>query len=353
MLKIILQPMVILALLHAGPVLAASFDCAKASGKVEQLICADAALSALDEQLAQEYKQALALVAAPDALKQDQRAWLRQARKECTNAECLIKAYQARLSALHALGLQPSPADDTCRLGEMPWYTVNAPIEGNSDPVRLYKDNDGKRYLGVESGLVINDERNKNLYVFPCGADRVAAVPGFETKGYKYIAIFSPVIRMGDMSIGINKLINNETGDCPDSAFGVTLQSSPRGELDVINEKMIMRRLTVARSIALGACVMVPERVIQQRLAAIEGELARDGETLYFLDREAKRIIEFDPQLNMKHYCQQDEYFVLDLPKYQAAMMHAIWNDEPGRTYATIESKLMDLVTRVKQEECK
>ena len=51
------------ALCLAAPALgsAASFDCAKASTKVEELVCADAALSAQDETLAAVYRQAASL----------------------------------------------------------------------------------------------------------------------------------------------------------------------------------------------------------------------------------------------------------------------------------------------------
>ena len=38
------------------PVQAASFDCAKAGTKVEKLICGDAGLSKLDDELAAAYK---------------------------------------------------------------------------------------------------------------------------------------------------------------------------------------------------------------------------------------------------------------------------------------------------------
>ncbi len=38
---------------------AASFDCGKAKTRVEKLICANAELSKLDEQLSREYKAAL------------------------------------------------------------------------------------------------------------------------------------------------------------------------------------------------------------------------------------------------------------------------------------------------------
>jgi uncharacterized protein len=48
------------ALFAAGHALAASFDCAKASTRVERLICADKDVSALDDRLASTYRLAKA-----------------------------------------------------------------------------------------------------------------------------------------------------------------------------------------------------------------------------------------------------------------------------------------------------
>jgi len=43
------------------PLFSASFNCQKASTKIEKTICQDKELSRLDEALAKEYKQALSL----------------------------------------------------------------------------------------------------------------------------------------------------------------------------------------------------------------------------------------------------------------------------------------------------
>lgn len=75
---------------------AASFNCAKASSKVEKLICADAELGKLDQDLAEIYKEALAKV---PAVKAEQRAWL-AARNQCKDTACLKTAYNDRLLEL-------------------------------------------------------------------------------------------------------------------------------------------------------------------------------------------------------------------------------------------------------------
>jgi uncharacterized protein len=78
---------------------AASFDCAKAASATEKLICGNPAVSLLDEQLGQAYKQALTNSADKDSLKQQQMEWLKQQRT-CKDAECLTKTYQARIEQL-------------------------------------------------------------------------------------------------------------------------------------------------------------------------------------------------------------------------------------------------------------
>lgn len=79
---------------------AASFDCAKATSKVERLICADQSLSTLDDQLAAVYRQARA-IAADDAVepKASQRTWM-QRRNACIDVDCVAGAYRSRIAEL-------------------------------------------------------------------------------------------------------------------------------------------------------------------------------------------------------------------------------------------------------------
>lgn len=78
---------------------AASFDCAKARAQVEQMICADAELSKLDEQLGQGWKQHLRNNKFEDQFRNTQKHWLAQ-RNQCTDADCLKQNYQARLQQM-------------------------------------------------------------------------------------------------------------------------------------------------------------------------------------------------------------------------------------------------------------
>ena len=86
---------------------AAGFDCAKAASAIEKAVCADPALSDLDEYLAHYYSAALeALGDGASCLKADQRNWLKTVRNPCgSNSACLSSAYLTRLATLD--GLQP------------------------------------------------------------------------------------------------------------------------------------------------------------------------------------------------------------------------------------------------------
>lgn len=87
---------------------AAGFPCSKATTPTEKAICADPALSALDERLSASYRAALERLsgaspeegAAGAAVKADQRAWLRD-RDSCgADAACLRRAYEGRAAVL-------------------------------------------------------------------------------------------------------------------------------------------------------------------------------------------------------------------------------------------------------------
>jgi uncharacterized protein len=72
-----------LAALAQGP----TFDCAKAQGEVERLICSDAALAALDRKLDSVYKAASAQAKGKLAtrLREEQRGWVK-GRNDCWKA---------------------------------------------------------------------------------------------------------------------------------------------------------------------------------------------------------------------------------------------------------------------------
>ena len=85
----------------SGTVQAASFDCGKATTKMEKMICADEDLSKLDEKLAEAYKTALHSEKQPNVLQQAQQQWLTK-RNDCVAVSCAKHAYETRLQTLTA-----------------------------------------------------------------------------------------------------------------------------------------------------------------------------------------------------------------------------------------------------------
>ena len=92
---------------------AASFDCAKAKLPHDRVICADATLSKLDEELARAYRAASAKLSneGKRVLRDGQRSWLRFARTFCPMergdltvweepAACLRAIYETRIKEL-------------------------------------------------------------------------------------------------------------------------------------------------------------------------------------------------------------------------------------------------------------
>lgn len=76
---------------------AASFDCAKASTKIEKLICSDAELSKLDEDLSKAYLKSFERSDIKQKAIRSQRQWLKDRRNACQSAECLKKEYVTRV----------------------------------------------------------------------------------------------------------------------------------------------------------------------------------------------------------------------------------------------------------------
>lgn len=78
---------------------AASFDCEKASTKIEKMICGNVDLSRLDEDLSKAYKTALQDEKKSEPTRQAQKKWIKD-RNSCQNTACVILAYHNRISEL-------------------------------------------------------------------------------------------------------------------------------------------------------------------------------------------------------------------------------------------------------------
>jgi uncharacterized protein len=97
--------LVILAISASIHVNAASFDCEKASTKVEKLVCIDSILSKQDERLNKLYMSVLRKIDDKESFKSAQRRWLSVVRNKCENAMCLMQVYDERIAQLNSLDM--------------------------------------------------------------------------------------------------------------------------------------------------------------------------------------------------------------------------------------------------------
>lgn len=105
---------ILCCLLLSAPAQAASFDCAKASSKVEKLICSDVEISRLDNDLSELYRKTSKENRQYQAiLVSEQRAWLKK-RNRCANADCLRNHYMQRISEIDSYMLVMSKNDELC-----------------------------------------------------------------------------------------------------------------------------------------------------------------------------------------------------------------------------------------------
>lgn len=99
-------------LVAASSAQAASFDCAKASTKIEKMICDDKELSKLDEELSAEYKAATKGAKQATSVKQAQRKWIKW-RNGCADASCVKSAYEAQLQAIRIITASSNESDSS------------------------------------------------------------------------------------------------------------------------------------------------------------------------------------------------------------------------------------------------
>ncbi|HEX7952645.1 MAG TPA: lysozyme inhibitor LprI family protein [Burkholderiales bacterium] len=80
----------------------AALDCSRAKSNAEKLLCSNPRLAQADERLAFAFRAAVRRGADPEQLMESQRAWVRDARDVCNDAECMLRAYEERISDLDA-----------------------------------------------------------------------------------------------------------------------------------------------------------------------------------------------------------------------------------------------------------
>lgn len=127
------------ALIACTPICyAASFDCTKATSKIEEIICRYNHLSQLDEVLTRAYQERLRELKETKYLREQQRTWLSEVRNRCMDAACLVKVYQKRLAQLSVAPTFPSDVcavPDGGTLGE--GYCLGSKVEVRGGPTNL------------------------------------------------------------------------------------------------------------------------------------------------------------------------------------------------------------------------
>ncbi len=139
----------LLVCIASSPAVSAGFDCRKAAGKTEKLICSEPALSELDSQLNQTYSSLLAQLEGGDAakLRQVEQVWL-ITRNRCTTVGCLADRYQQRIEFMKRRLFKLQYADRAMEVvsareqtydnGASIVVRFSVPVDGNSDFRRFF-----------------------------------------------------------------------------------------------------------------------------------------------------------------------------------------------------------------------
>ena len=135
MTRLLTLTLIVIAATRTGaqPAARPTFDCAKATGEIETLICKDPGLIALDRRLADVFGAAVKKLLPRLALEQRtlQKGWIKE-RNECVEADdvraCTERTYQIRIVELQILSsaVKGVPTDYVCTGGEDRPLTVTA-----------------------------------------------------------------------------------------------------------------------------------------------------------------------------------------------------------------------------------
>jgi uncharacterized protein YecT (DUF1311 family) len=159
-----------LSLLIVECTYAASFDCGGKLNDVEKMICSNAQLSGLDDELGALYKY----MHVNNAEKQEQLNWIKE-RNKCKNLECVASSYKNRI--------------DVFVYYRLPIKTCISSENKFSEFAKNDKDN----YFYFDNEYDLNgDESNELIYVSGgCNAHCMYAVYALKNGCYHEIASFS------------------------------------------------------------------------------------------------------------------------------------------------------------------
>lgn len=150
-----------------GTAQAASFDCGRASSKMEKLICSDPQLSKNDDDLAVLYAKALKEAPDPAALKKQQREWLSDVRKRCDDVPCLRDAYTSRMTQL-ASGKNASIQERTATFPPKSYAKYMRLIDlGDGGGERAEIEGISADGFVIVGSIIISEERPENSVKHP------------------------------------------------------------------------------------------------------------------------------------------------------------------------------------------
>ena len=130
---------------------AASFDCNKAVGPIEEAICEDQQLADLDEILNRTYKVVMKISPNTSALKAEQRRWLTKIRNRCKKPDCLTVAYETRIAELEKTWEKQTNAINAAVVRDD--FSMAKPFEGDWKSCQLFKGEEiCSSYLLIQNG---------------------------------------------------------------------------------------------------------------------------------------------------------------------------------------------------------
>ncbi|WP_155835096.1 lysozyme inhibitor LprI family protein [Herbaspirillum sp. RV1423] len=165
---------VLLASLLAGsaatPAFGASFHCSNAGSATEKIICGDAELSRLDDQLGKTYRQAKAKAADRREFAARSDGFWRWREKNCQTRECLLDWYRQRQLALEAelSGINAAPT----ALQSLPAQASTAP-----DSVQAVTPEQVRAALAQVQKLIVEPDRGNHLFLVDDAPQPARAVP--------------------------------------------------------------------------------------------------------------------------------------------------------------------------------
>ena len=160
----------------------ASFDCGRANGQAQELVCGDANLAAMDREVARLAGLAAEPAAQADWVQQRDGCWKADELRQCVMAAAVLKIHALRQgseAARSSDGLSVGPVAYSCRGIEGPMLATFV----NSDPGAAALEWDGQAiaidHATTSSGARYDGRWNGQSYAFwTKGKEATLTVPG-------------------------------------------------------------------------------------------------------------------------------------------------------------------------------